>query len=72
MTLAEYQAIYGTKGLIKLAEGAGTKLSYIRQLICTKGKQPSAKMALRLIRASGDKLTLEGLVFPAGQGNDAV
>lgn len=67
MTLSEYQQIYGTAGLIRLAERAETQLSYIRQLICTAGKRPSAAMALRLIRASDGQITLEGLANPVGQ-----
>lgn len=68
-TLAEYQAIHGTEGLRRLADATGTKLSYLRQLICNAGKKPSADMALKLIQASGGKLTLEGLVNPVGQGS---
>ena len=71
MTLAEYQAIYGTKGLVELAERAGTKLSYIRKLICVEGSVPSAPMCLRLIDASNGRLTLQGLVHPVGQGSGA-
>lgn len=71
MTLAEYQQIYGTEGLRNLADSCGTKLSYIRKLICVTTNRPSSEMALKMIEASGGKLTLEGLVYPLGRSRAA-
>jgi hypothetical protein len=65
MTLYEYSLAHGTEGLRELAEKAGTKLSYIRQLMYEPNKRPSADMALKIIKASGDTITLHGLCNPS-------
>lgn len=65
MTLYEYYLAHGTAGLAELAEKAGTKLSYIRQLIYEPRKRPSVEMAEKIIRASAEKVTLHGLCNPS-------
>jgi hypothetical protein len=65
MTLYEYYLAHGTDGLTALAEKAGTKLSYIRQLIYETRKRPSVEMAAKIIEASGSKVTLHGLCNPS-------
>lgn len=65
MTLYEYYFVHGTDGLTKLAADAGTKLSYLRQLIYETRKRPSIEMASKIIDASGGKITLHGLCNPS-------
>jgi hypothetical protein len=65
MTLYEYYLAHGTDGLAALAQKAGTKLSYIRQLIYEPQKRPSADMALAIIEASNGDVTLRGLCNPS-------
>lgn len=61
MTIADFYDKHGLEGLRRLAEGAGTDLSYIRALLYSPSKNPSLKMAIALVRASGNELTFEGL-----------
>lgn len=65
MTLYEYYLAHGTAGLAELAQKAGTKLSYIRQLIYEPRKRPSVDMAEKIIVASENKITLHGLCNPS-------
>lgn len=65
MTLYEYYVVHKTEGLRELAERAGTKLSYIRQLIYETRKRPSVDMAAKIIEASGGQVTLDGLCNPS-------
>jgi hypothetical protein len=66
MTIADFYEKHGLEGLRRLATGAGTDLSYIRALLYSPSKNPSLKMAIALVRASGNELTFEGLAFPQG------
>ena len=62
MNLAEYFLLHGDEGLRALALEARTELSYLRQLIYSPGvKEPSLSMAVRLVNASGNRLTYEKL-----------
>lgn len=64
MTINDYFAKFGTKGLRELAARSGTKLSYLLQLNYVETKRPSMQMAVRLIEASDGLLTLDGLANP--------
>lgn len=64
MTLNDYYLKFGTAGLQRLADKAGTKLSYMKQLIYDPDKQPSMNMAKKLIEASGNELTYSELANP--------
>lgn len=64
MNINDYYIKYGMAGLEKLAEKAGTKLSYLKQLVYTTNKRPSIEMAERLVKASGGKLTYRDLANP--------
>ncbi len=67
MTIAEFYDREGLAGLRRLADQAGTDLSYIRALLYSKGKNPSLKMAIDLVEASGGLLTYVGLAYPTGR-----
>lgn len=72
MTIAEYYERHGLEGLRKLAtatlpDGSGTDLSYIRALLYSPTKNPSLKMAIALVDASGGELSFEGLAYPQGR-----
>ena len=71
MTIADFYDKHGLDGLRRLADGAGTDLSYIRALLYSPTKNPSLKMAIALVRASGNELTFEGLAFPRRQSADS-
>lgn len=64
MNINAYYIKHGTAGLARLADAAQTKLSYLKQLIYSEKKSPSMKMAARLVKASNNELTLEGLANP--------
>lgn len=65
MNINDYYIKHGMPGLEKLALGANTKLSYLKQLVYTEGKKlPSIDMAQRLVDASGGELTFIGLANP--------
>lgn len=66
-SIAEFYDHSGLEGLRRLAEGAGTDLSYIRALLYSPTKNPSLKMAIALVEASGGELTFEGLAYPKGR-----
>lgn len=72
MTIADFYEKHGLEGLRRLASGAGTDLSYIRALLYSPSKNPSLKMAIALVRASGNELTFEGLAFPQGEERQPV
>ena len=64
MNINDYYIKHGTSGIATLATEAGTKTSYIKQLIYTAGKRPSISMAERLVKASGGELTYADLANP--------
>ena len=71
MTLVEYINIYGEESLVPLAEAAGTKSTYLWQLIYKhkitasgKPKRPSYELGKRLVEASGGILSDKGLLNP--------
>lgn len=64
MTINDYFAKFGTKGLRELAARSGTKLSYLLQLNYVETKRPSMQLAVRLVEASDGILTLDGLANP--------
>lgn len=66
-SIAEFYEQQGLEGLRRLATGARTDLSYIRALLYSPAKNPSLKMAIDLVAASDNRLTFEGLAFPAGR-----
>jgi len=63
-TINDFFIKHGTEGFRRLAERAGTKVSYLLQLNYMPSKVPSVRMAQRLIAASDGELTLEGLANP--------
>lgn len=63
-TINRYYLKYGTEGLNDLAVRANTKLSYLQQLNYVLTKEPSLKLAKRLVEHSAGELTLEGLANP--------
>lgn len=67
MTIADFYEKHGLDGLRRLADGAGTDLSYIRALLYSPAKNPSLKMAIALVDASGGELTFDGLAYPQGR-----
>jgi hypothetical protein len=72
MTLQEFVIKHGTAKLFAVAEAAGTKRSYINNLLYTINsghnppKTPSIKLAKKLCEASKGELTMEGLATPTG------
>lgn len=64
MNINDYYIKYGTEGLSRLAKEAETTLSYLQRLIYDPKKRPSLDMSLKLVKASKNELTIEGLANP--------
>ncbi len=64
MNLISYFTEYGHDGLKELAEKAGTTYRYLLAMLYDEKRMPSLKLALKLIEASNNLLTVEGLSNP--------
>lgn len=62
MDLFQYREKHGEEGIQKLASAADTQVSYLDHLVFYR-KRPSADLAHRLIKASGNSLKLEMLLL---------
>lgn len=64
MNLIDYFTEHGHEGLKEIAEKAGTTYRYLLAMLYDEKRIPSLKLAIKLIEASDNLLTVEGLANP--------
>jgi hypothetical protein len=66
MDLMQYWKENGKAGAEAMCQAVGTSYEYFKH-ICNKRKRPSVDLARKMVAFSGDKLSLNELLFPIDQ-----